>query len=286
MRKNIFLLMGIAAVLAACENNIDGLTDNNATGDRHTVRFNVEGDFQQQAMTRGSLAADGKEMTDLWLLDYKDGQLAQQLHQTATDADFGSPQMALDYGQHTLYFVCSRGKAPTLSTAEHIVTWGTVSDTFYKQLTIDVTSGTGDVQTVTLQRVATKLSIVVADAIPAGTEAVVITPSTWYYALDYLTGLPTDSQTSDIELTLGASFAGRENVSLSVFGLSGATEWTTDISVRALDGDDDIMGQAVIRNAPFKANRVTKYTGNLFSGDGSFSIALNGEWDSEYSGEW
>lgn len=284
MKKSIFLLTCALVALSACEKN--NIVEEPITGDRATVRFNVHGDFSQEPVTRGALSADGKDMTDLWLLDYQDGQLVQQLHQTSTDADFGSPQLALDYGRHTLCFVCSRGKTPTLSTAEHTVTWGTVSDTFHKTMTLDVSSGMGDVQTVTLQRVATKLNIIVSDAIPAGTEAIVITPSTWYYAMDYLTGLPTDSQTSDIVLTLGASYTGRENLSLSVFGLSGPTEWTTDVDVRAIDGDDDIVGQAVIRNAPFRANRVTKYTGNLFSGDGSFSITLNGEWESEYSGNW
>jgi hypothetical protein len=54
----------------------------------------------------------------------------------------------------------------------------------------------------------------------------------------------------------------------------------------ATDGDDNILGQTVIRNAPFKANRVTAYKGNLFNIDSGFTLALDGAWDEEYSGEW
>lgn len=289
-------MMTVGMMTTSCEKNFDQDADNGweyDDGEQQLVRFQVTGDFSDattrsgnSSLTRGALSADGKDMTDLWVLDYVGGTLQQQLHQTSTDADFGEPQMVLDYGQHTLYFVCSRGKMPTLSTAEHSVTWGTVSDTFYKALTLDVTAGTGGAQTVALKRVATKLNIVVSDAIPAGTESAVITPSTWYYALDYLTGTATGSQTSDIEIKLGESFAGRENLSLSVFGLSGTDEWTTDVTIKAIDADNDILGQAVIRNAPFKANRTTKYTGKLFSGDGTFSITLDSDWDSEYNGTW
>lgn len=44
----------------------------------------------------------------------------------------------------------------------------------------------------------------------------------------------------------------------------GATEWTTDVTVTARDGEDNILGTATITGAPFKANRAMTYSGNLF----------------------
>ena len=303
MKKNLFLLMGIAAVLTACEKTI--LTDEDMTtydgADRTRITFTVNGDFHSDAATtrsgsvpagspngttRASLSADGKDMTDLWLLDYQDGALKQQLHQASTDADFGTPSLSLPQGSHTLYFVASRGKQPVLSTAEHTITWGTPSDTFWQAVTLTVDENTAATQTVTLHRVTTKLSITIQDALPTDIATISLEPTNWFYALDYTNGSPTGAQQQAVPISVPSSCAGQKNQSVSFFGLSGTDEWQADITVTATDSDDNILGQTIIRNAPFKANRVTVYKGNLFNIDSGFTLALDGAWDEEYSGEW
>ena len=308
MKKNFFLLMGIAAMLTACEKTI--LTDEDMTTydgtERTRITFTVNGDFHSDAatrsgsnaeanstlftlhssLTRASLSADGKDMTDLWLLDYQDGALKQQLHQQTGDPDFGTPSLSLPQGSHTLYFVASRGKQPVLSTAEHTITWGTPSDTFWQAVTLTVDENTAATQTVTLHRVTTKLSITIQDALPTDIATISLEPTNWFYALDYTNGSPTGAQQQAVPISVPSSCAGQKNQSVSFFGLSSADEWQADITVTATDGDDNILGQTVIRNAPFKANRVTAYKGNLFNIDSGFTLALDGAWDEEYSGEW
>jgi hypothetical protein len=240
-----------------------------------------------QPMTRGELTADGKAMTDLWVLDYKDDALVQQLHQTSDDEDFGSPTLALSLGQHHIYFVCSRGTTPTLSTDAHSITWATTSDTFYKDYSANVTSGSTANRSVTLDRVATKMGITIADAIPTGTAYVEITPATWYYGIDYLTGEATAAQTAGTRtINIPESRIGKTGTNLNIFGLSGATEWTTDVTVNACDGDDNVIGTATISGAPFKANRTTTYSGSLFSAGGGFAMTLTDAWDDDYLGSW
>lgn len=251
--------------------------------------FALDGGFDMQefgAITR-ALTADGKSMTNLWLLDYMDGVLVQQLHQTAEDEDFGTPTMALDFGDHHIYFVCSRGTTPTLSTENHTISWATTSDTFYKDYSVSVTSGSATTRSVTLERVTTKLAITIMDAIPEGTAYVEITPATWYYGLDYLDGSATTAQTSEPRtITIPSSKIGATNTTLSIFGLSDATEWATDVTMTARDADGNILGQATMTDAPFVANRVTNYRGNLFSGAGNFGVSLNDAWIEEHSGIW
>ena len=255
---------------------------------QHLILFDVQGDFGHTGFTRGTLSADGKDMTDLWVLDYMDGVLVQQLHQASTDDDFGEPQMALDYGEHHVYFVASRGKTPTLSTSEHTISWTTTSDTFWKDLSLEVTTGSAATQSVVLQRVATKLTIAINDEIPDGTACVEITPSTWYYGLNYMTGQASNEMTSETRvINIPSSYIGTTGeVTASIFGMSGADEWTTDISVVAKDDEEDIIGQTVIHGAPFKANRVTTYSGDLFSSESTFSITLNDEWSEGHNGTW
>ena len=294
MKKNVILLAGIAVMLAACEKNqvADDLNvtaaGENEQGQKAIV-FNCEGDFTMttESMTRGALEADGKAMTDLWVLDYVGGQLVQQVHQVAADEDFGTPTLNLDYGSHHVYFVASRGTAPTLSTEGHTIAWGTTSDTFYKDFQIAVTAGTSSAHNVTLERVATKLTITINDAIVEGTAYVEITPQTWYYGLDYLTGEPTADQTAAPRtINIPSTKAGVTGMTLNIFGLSSTTEWTTDVTVTAKNQSDAVIGTANIEDAPFKANRVTNYAGNLFINAGGFALALSSEWDDDYVGSW
>ena len=104
MKNSFFAALAVAASLTSCENN--------APMDAPTgpVRFFVQGDFSiaNTPFTR-SLTADGKDMTDVWVLDYVDGSLVQQRHQTSEDDDFGAPTLALSVGSHHIYFIASRG---------------------------------------------------------------------------------------------------------------------------------------------------------------------------------
>lgn len=282
-------MMTAGMTMTSCENGSDVL-EGVTTTERQTVTFAVEGDFEKpqfEAMTRAAVTADGKAMTDLYILDYMDGVLQQQLHQTAVDADFGEPTLSLDYGEHHVYFVCSRGKLPVLSTEAHTLTWGTVSDTFYKDYAVTINGGAAATHSVTLNRVATRLQVQLSDEVPEGLATVDMTPATWYYALDYLTGLPTSAQNGKtITLTIPASLIGRTDATLSIFGLSAPTEWTTGISITARNADGGTMGQATITGAPFKTNRTTIYSGNLFSSNGGFTLALSDQWEDAYNGAW
>lgn len=291
MKKNVFLLMGIALMLTACEKQVtDDMLDVTSDGQSLAVTFRVDGDFERPTfgdITRAAVTADGKAMTDIYVLDYIDGVLVQQVHQTAEDEDFGEPTVMLDYGQHHVYFVCCRGKTPTLSTANHSIVWASPSDTFYKDYSVTVSGGTNTAHNVTLNRVATKLSITINDELPEGLACVELTPATWYYGIDYLTGLPTDAQADEpLAINIPTSYIGRTTTTLSIFSLSTAAEWTTDIAITARDGDDDIIGQAGITAAPFKANRATSYAGNLFGSSSGFALSLNTAWDEEHTASW
>jgi hypothetical protein len=73
---------------------------------------------------------------------------------------------------------------------------------------------------------------------------------------------------------------------MSIFGLSSATEWTTDVTVEAKNGNGDVIGQASLVSVPIKRNRVTDYSGPLFGAAGNMSISLNATWDDPVTGTW
>ena len=201
--KFVFFVVG-AIALTSCEKAIDPLEiqqqqTNNSSESEQTVNgkkftFTLKGDFSDEwkPVTRGYLAADGKDLTDVWVLDYDaDGNLLQQVHQGDNTAeDFGKPVMQMAYGSHHVYFVASRGTTPTLNVGAHSITWEKVSDTFYKDYDVNVVATSNGNRAVTLERVVTKLRLTFTDAIPENAATINITPATWYKGLDYVTGEP------------------------------------------------------------------------------------------------
>ena len=294
MRKFVFFMLA-AMLLTSCEKSLvnDDEVEKNpsvsiADGKRFT--FTVKGDFSEEwkSMTRGYLQADGKDMTDLWVLDYMGDVLVQQIHQSDnTVEDFGRPSMTLAYGSHHVYFVASRGVSPTLSTTNGTITWTTVRDTFWKDYAVEVVSTSNGNRAVTLDRIVTKLALKFTDAVSANASTINFTPSSWYYTLNYKTGEPTTATTSQtISTSVPASYIGNTDVLISYFSLSPSTDWTTDVNVNSIDGDNNIIGQGDMANVPLKRNRVTEYSGPLFSSGGTVTTSLNTDWITTYEGEW
>lgn len=298
MKKLFIMALAVGLTLTACEKEImsekpDGEASGMVAADAVKTKkftFTLKGDFSDEwkSVTRGYLAAEGKDLTDVWMLDYMDGQMVQQMHQSDNTAeDFGKPVMQLAYGSHHVYFVASRGTAPTLNVGEHSIVWERPSDTFYKDYEVNVVATSNGNRAVTLERVVTKLRLTFTDAIPENATTINITPATWYKGLDYITGEPcavAESQTTTINIP--STSIGQTGVSASMFSVSAATEWTTDVTISSKTAADAVLGTATLSAVPLKANRVSDYSGPLFSAGGSMLLSLNGEWITPYEGTW
>lgn len=294
MRKFVFFMLA-AMLLTSCEKSLvnDDEVEKNpsvSTTDGKRFTFTVKGDFSEEwkSVTRGYLQADGKDMTDLWVLDYMGDVLVQQIHQSDNTAeDFGRPSMTLAYGSHHVYFVASRGVSPTLSTTNGTITWDAVRDTFWKDYAVEVVSTSNGNRAVALDRVVTKLTLKFTDAVSANASTINFTPSSWYYTLNYKTGEPTTATTSQtISTYVPGSYIGNTDVLISYFSLSPSTDWTTDVNVNSKDGDNNIIGQGNMSGVPLKRNRATEYSGPLFSSGGTMTTSLNTDWITTYEGEW
>ena len=275
----------VALAFAACSKN-DAVLD----GSPVKMTFAISGDFKLTShdFTR-SLTADGKDMTDVWVLDYVDGTLVQQLHQSDNTADdFGTPTLNLSIGTHHIYFIASRGACAVLNTTTHTLSFTSVRDTFWKDYEITISSGTSSGnRSVTLDRIVTKLKLTFTDTIPEGAATFNVTPSSWYYGVDYTTGEPSDAtDNGTITVNIPLSEIGVVNEAVSIFGFSSATEWTTNIAINCKAANNDVLGSATITSAPFVRNRVSEYTGQLFGDNGSMTLSLNATWDDSYNGEW
>ena len=286
--KKLLLALAVATTTACTSDNT---TEADTSSKTTKITFTIEGDFSNDwiPVTRGYLSADGKDLTDVWVLDYDaDGHLLQQLHQSDNTAeDFGKPIMELAYGEHQVYFIASRGVGPVLDTEAHTLTFGNVRDTFWKRYDVNVVATSNGNRAVTLDRVVTKLRLTFTDKVPAEANSISIVPHTWYYGIDYLTGQPASVRTdASTVITIPDASKGQTGIQASLFGFSGTDEWNTDVVISSRTATDAVLGSATITSAPFKANRVSDYSGPLFSAGGSMSLSLNGEWQDSYQGSW
>ena len=248
MKRLSLTALAVAVIMTACEKPI--ISDSDAT-DEHgnsvdqvdanvkRFTFTLKGDFSNEwkpvnHRTAGYLAADGKDMTDVWVLDYDaDGRLLQQLHQTDNTAEeFGKPVLNLKYGTHQVYFIASRGVNPVLDTDAHTITFDNVRDTFWKRYDVSVVATSNGNRAVTLDRVVTKLRLTFTDEVPATANSISIVPHTWYYGIDYLTGQPASAQTDAATvITIPDASKGQTGIQASLFGFSTAEEWNTDVVI-------------------------------------------------------
>lgn len=282
MKKLFYVAIALLAAGCSQETPSDAALNDGET----LVHFRVTGDFDRPTFTRGDLSADNSNMTDLWVFDFVDEECVQTLHLTPEDEDWGEPAITMAHGEHTVCFVVSRGDEPVVDEDAQTITWSVPRDAFWGDLDLEVTQTTAPV-TVTLDRVATKLRLVATDAVPTNAKTVAATPAMWYYGLNYWTGEPDDEQTKERTVTIPASYAGTEGqLVVSFFGISGTSEWFTDVVLRSKDADGNVIGIATITAAPFKANRATEYSGRLFTKEGSMDITLNAEWLDTYTGTW
>lgn len=280
MKKVLLIALAVYLLTACSEERIE-------TNNCKVVTFSIGGDFslRTESFTR-ALEADGSSMTDVWVLDYVGSSLVQQIHQSSNDNDFGTPSISLGYGEHHVYFVASRGQNPSLDTESCNLTFSRVSDTFYKDYAVNVSSSTSGNIAVTLDRIVAKLRVVINDEVPSNAAALNLTPHTWYYGFNYTTAAPVAAQTDvTSSISLPSSVLGTTGVTATMFTFSTAS-WATTVAINSTSANDDILGSISVANVPFSINTITTVSGNLYSSAKAAAISLNTSWGDGQERTW
>lgn len=298
MKKVFVFAMVCMAVLAGCQKvdlNEVASDDGGSSAVMKKFTFTVKGDFGNPefvegggAATRAYMQADGVDMTDLWVVDVMSdasgtSAVVQTKHLTPADAEWGAPVLQLKMGTHHVMFLASAGVGGQYS--EGVVTWTKMKDTFYKDYEVTVAKTSNGNRAVTLDRVSTVLNLTIDDAIAEGVTEIKFTPATWYTGWNMLTGEAVSNAYYTSSVSIPASYIGQEGVQMNVWGLSGATEWTTNVGVSATNNGTPVSS-TTIENAPFKANRKTKYHGMMFGTKGNVTLTLSDEWSADYEDEF
>ena len=286
--KKVLMVMAAASMLLACDRT-DGEEPATAkvnvawadTLDKKTVTFDFTG---LRAKTRATLAE--LTMTDLWIFDYMGDALQQSIHQSSTDATFGSPSLSLDYGDHTFYFVASRGSDPVVDTDTKTITWGSVRDTFHGSLSLDVQPNSGSSQSVSLSRCVGRLRVSATDIIPDGAAKLVVSPSSWYYGMNYQSGEGVADLPTPLAVNIPSSYIGTQNLVASFYTVSSASPWQTDVTVALMASDESTIGSITISDVPIQRNHVTSYAGGIVGAGRTLNLGSDDEWVEDDTVNW
>ena len=238
-------------------------------------------EFGDEARTRATL--EEAKVKDLWLFDYVGGSLVQSIHQSSTDAGFGSVSIGVAYGTHTFYAVASAGTDAT--TSGTTITWVKPGDTFYLSKQVDV-QPSGTSVSMQLKRVSTRLRVSVTDEVPADMVSLTVT-GLWYYAFDYLSGEAAGAQSGTRTIAIPSSYAGTTGqLTAGFYSLCPIAGYSTDITIAARRSDESAIKEVVMSDVPFVRNRQTAVSGGMSSTSRGLSLSVDDQWDDDYTAAW
>ena len=299
------MMAAIAAVgmtLVSCSSDNETFAEDVNPGKAHVrlvCGMGMSVSPMQEPLTRAALSANGKALTDLYILDYDKatGKLLQVLHQTSTAADFAEPDLTLDYGEHVLKVVATRSQEPTLwdagkntwtvepniltpvtATQPVMLTSTKTSDTFGAEKEVSVSIGTATTVSITLDRLVAKLSVNSTDVFPDDCTTITLDFKE-HKALSLATMDVIDAvenqRISDVQHLRGTT-----DNTLSYFLLVPKAGYKTDITF-TMNSTDAPYATITITDVPFERNKITTITGSLYNHNQRMTMTVNDEWNSE-----
>ena len=189
-------------------------------------------------------------------------------------------------GTYKACFVAHAVTAATFSETTNLLTFPTIKDTFWGTDEIEITVTDND-QTidVTLKRVIAGIEFCPIDAVPAEVQDFTISSSGYYNTLSILDG-NAGSTTLEIPYThqfTTDEYAADARISHILYTFVPNTDAAITTMTLAARGESElVVRQKVIRQVPIYRNKITRYTGTLYTPnviDTNFNLNIDGNWE-------
>ena len=302
MKSNLMMMAAIAALgmtCVSCSSDNENLVGNEKPGKAHVrlvcgIGVSVS---PMGAPTRAALNSNGKQLTDLYVLDYDKatGKLLQVLHQTSTAADFAEPDLTLDYGEHVLKVVATRSAEPTLWDAQKIscqvepniltpttasqpvmLTSAKTSDTFGAEKEVSVGIGNATTVSIALDRLVAKLVVNSTDAFPD--DATTVTLDMQEHRTMSWATMDVIEAVENQRVTDVTSLRGTTGTVLSFFLLAPKDGYTTDVTICTNREEGKPYSTITVPSVPLERNKVTTITGPIYGHEQGVQVSVNDAW--------
>lgn len=306
MKTKLMMVAAIAAVgmtIVSCSSDNENMVDNAQPGKAHVrlvCGMGMSVSPMQAPLTRAALSANGKALTDLYIIDYdkSTGKLLQVLHQTSTAADFAEPDLTLDYGEHVLKVVATRSQEPTLwdagnntwtveqniltpvtATQPVMLTSTKTSDTFGAEKEVSVGIGKATTVSIALDRLVAKLVVSSTDVFPDDCTSITLDLQehrTLSWATMDVIDAVKNQRVSDV-----TSLQGTTGTVLSYFVLTPKDGYTTDVTLTTNRTEGDPYSAITVPSVILERNKVTTISGPIYGHKQGFRVTVNDTWDNE-----
>ena len=302
MKSKLMMMAAIAALgmtIVSCSSDNEKFSDDVQPGKAH-VRLVCGMGVSVSPMTRAALSANGKQLTDLYVMDYdkNTGKLLQVLHQTSMAADFAEPDLTLDYGEHVLKVVATRSQEPTLwdagnntwqvnpniltpitSTHPVMLTSSKTSDTFGAEKEVSVGIGTATTVSIALDRLVAKLVLNSTDVFPD--DCTTITIDLQEYSTLLWTTMDVTEAANSQRVADVSSLRGTTGTVLNYFVLAPKDGYQTDITLTTNRAEGNPYSTITVPSVKLERNKVTTISGPIYRHGQGFQVTVNDTWGNE-----
>lgn len=267
------LMLMAAAVVAACSNESSDYSEHSECSEV-VLTFSP---YQQEAMTRSAVSiADVVNHLDVWL--YESGSEVTAIHQTTSDATFGSVSVTLDKTKtYTLYAVAHKADGATLS--DGVITFANdkVTHAMYYSTTFSPSTTTS--LSCLMQRIVAQFRIETTDAVPAAAKKIQITIDDVFDRWSITAG--GTHQVNRVSTVAITSTANDGTVAINVFAIVTDAQTTHTVTVTALDENDaEVQSARVFSDVPLRNGYRTTYRGALFIDTGfAGTFTVENDWN-------
>lgn len=302
MRKSLTraAIAAVCMTFVSCSNDNENFVEDVKPGKAHVrlvCGMGVSVSPMQAPMTRAALSANGKQLTDLYILDYDKatGKLLQVLHQTSTAPDFAEPELTLDYGEHVLKVVATRSQEPTLwdagnntwqvepniltpitATQPVRLTSTKTSDTFGAEKDVSVGIGKATTVSIALDRMVAKLVVNSTDEFPDDATTITLDlqehRTLSWVTMDVIDAVD-NQRVSDV-----TSLRGTTGTVLSYFVLAPKDGYTTDVTLTTNRTDGKPYSTITVPSVLLERNKVTTITGSMYGHEFGVQLSVKDAW--------
>lgn len=198
------------------------------------------------------------------------------------DSGFGNFSLNLAPGSYTMVvlgYTLYEGDVFSLTSPTLAAFTTDCRETFAATEQVSV-EGTALNLSATLDRIVAKLMVASTDGRPGGVARIRMGFSAGNKSFNPTTGLATSNTSFSNSVKVSAE-VGATTSSICYLFLS-SDEQDIDVTIEALDSENNVLYQRIVTGVPFKRNRCTKLTGSVYSVSASAgSFLLNADWEDQ-----
>ena len=214
--------------------------------------------YEQSAMARTTRAASSiagiVTHLDVWITD---GTTTQDIHQTSADANFGSLSVTLDKTKtYTLYAIGHKADGATLSDGVISFTDDKVTHSMFYSITFSPATTTN--LSCLMNRIVADFRLDITDDFPAECKSLRFTIANVFDRWNVTTG-----GTHSLDRVSTISYGGTSSI-FNVYAIVTDAQTTHDITVTALDENDQELQTRTFMNVPLRNGYKTSYKGTFF----------------------